>query len=466
MSSPQISVDRDDDVFPEPVTHYKICSADFILGKQYTPIKAVGSGAYGIVCSAKLQTGATSRDVAIKRVAHAFQNAEDAKRLLREIKLLKHFKHENIIRILDITMPRTWLEFDDVYIVSELMDTDLNQIIRSDQPLSDDHVQYFIYQILRALKYIHSANVLHRDLKPSNILINANCEAKVCDFGLSRPIGGPDLQFKHLTLYVTTRWYRAPEILLCDTYSKPIDIWSAGCILAELLGRKPLFTGKNYWQQLHVITSVLGTPDDSEIAHITNPRARHFIRQAPFAHKIDFRKVYPNANPQAMNLLSRMLEFDPSRRCTVEEALAHPYLSSLHDPNDEPDCKDHFLFDFEMEKLTGPIVKELVFKEMAEFHPSPNKQIQLKNMWDIAHEERLAQEARGDDTMGDKQATEDHRTQQQQQQQQQQQLQQQQQQQNEGLQAQQRQGDVIDVMMEGMEEDKPKPVPSDARLDG
>jgi mitogen-activated protein kinase 1/3 len=149
-------------------------------------------------------------------------------------------------------------DFTDVYIVSELMETDLYRIIYSKQSLSLDHVQYFIYQVLRALKYIHSANVLHRDLKPSNLLVNSNCDLKICDFGLARGVYGSeqmrDSNKRHLlTEYVVTRWYRAPEIMLaCHEYDKPVDIWSTGCILAELLARKPFFPGEDYIDQVRI----------------------------------------------------------------------------------------------------------------------------------------------------------------------------------------------------------------------
>ena len=125
-----------------------------------------------------------------QNLPRAFQDEIDAKRILREIKLLKHLKHENIVGIVDMMPPmyRYVDDFNDVYIVSELMETDLYRIIYSKQSLSIDHVQYFIYQVLRTLKYIHSANVLHRDLKPSNLLVNSNCDLKVCDFGLARGV--------------------------------------------------------------------------------------------------------------------------------------------------------------------------------------------------------------------------------------------------------------------------------------
>jgi mitogen-activated protein kinase 7 len=124
------------------------------------------------------------------------------------------------------------------------MEADLHQIIRSEQPLTDAHFQYFIYQLCRGLKFIHSANVLHRDLKPGNLLVNADCELKICDFGLARGLSGSTEGF--MTEYVATRWYRAPEIMLSfKSYTKAIDMWSVGCIFAELLGNKPLFKGRD-----------------------------------------------------------------------------------------------------------------------------------------------------------------------------------------------------------------------------
>lgn len=238
---------------------FQVDKHTFTVDKRYSMIRTIGSGAYGVVISAKDFIGGTN--VAIKMIPKAFHDEIDAKRILREIKLLKHFKHENIISIQDMMPPlaKRVEDFRDVYIVSDLMETDLHRIIYSKQDLSIDHVQYFIYQVLRAVKYMHSANVLHRDLKPSNLLVNSNCDLKVCDFGLARGISAShdqDLESDGkssllLTEYVVTRWYRAPEIMLaCHEYSKPIDIWSVGCIFAELLGRKPYLAGDDYIHQV------------------------------------------------------------------------------------------------------------------------------------------------------------------------------------------------------------------------
>lgn len=148
----------------------------------YDPVENVGTGAYGVVCSAVHKK--TKVKVAIKKIPDIFAQPTIAKRTLREIKILKHFKHDNIISIREILKPTESVDnFKDVYIVLDLMESDMHRVIHSKQDLSDEHVRYFLYQILRGLKYIHSANVIHRDLKPSNLLVNENCDLKIGDFG-------------------------------------------------------------------------------------------------------------------------------------------------------------------------------------------------------------------------------------------------------------------------------------------
>ncbi|EEF32143.1 mitogen-activated protein kinase homolog NTF6 [Ricinus communis] len=334
-----------------------------VTSKYSPPIQPVGRGAYGIVCCAR--NSETKEEVAIKKIGNAFDNRIDAKRTLREIKLLCHMDHENIVKIKDIIPPPERATFNDVYIVYELMDTDLHQIIRSTQALTDDHVQYFLYQLLRGLKYVHSANVLHRDLKPSNLLLNANCDLKICDFGLARTTSETDF----MTEYVVTRWYRAPELLLnCSEYTAAIDIWSVGCILMEIIRREPLFPGKDYVQQLGLITELLGSPDESDLGFLRSDNARRYVKQLPHVPKQPFSQKFPDVSPVALDLAERMLVFDPCKRITVEEALNHPFLSSLHEINEEPTCPSPFIFDFEQTSLNEEDIKELIWAESLNFN--------------------------------------------------------------------------------------------------
>ncbi|XP_057477266.1 mitogen-activated protein kinase 6-like [Actinidia eriantha] len=346
---------------------YNVYGNFFEVSNKYVPpIRPIGRGAYGIVCAAV--NSDTHEEVAIKKIGNAFDNKIDAKRTLREIKLLRHMTHENVIAIKDIIRPPKRDAFNDVYIVYELMDTDLHQIIRSNQALTDDHCQYFLYQLLRGLKYVHSANVLHRDLKPSNLLLNANCDLKIGDFGLARTTSETDF----MTEYVVTRWYRAPELLLnCSEYTAAIDIWSVGCILGEIATREPLFPGKDYVQQLRLITELLGSPDETSLGFLRSDNARRYIKQFPRYPKQQFSSRFPNMSPLAVDLLEKMLVFDPSKRVTVDEALCHPYLSSLHDINDEPICTNPFSFDFEQPSFTEENIKELIWRESLKFNPDP-----------------------------------------------------------------------------------------------
>jgi mitogen-activated protein kinase 1/3 len=337
----------------------------FNVSDYYEIKEIVGEGAYGIVCSAIYKP--TQQKVAIKKI-QPFERNMFCLRTLRELKLLKHFNHENIIGILDIQIPYDFDSFNEVYLIQELMETDLHRVIRS-QKLSDNHCQYFIYQTLRALKALHSANVLHRDLKPSNLLLNSNCDLKICDFGLARSVASHEDNFGFMTEYVATRWYRAPEIMLTfQEYTTAIDVWSVGCILAEMLSGRPLFPGTDYHNQLSLIIDVLGTPKMDDFSSIKSRRAREYIKMIPFKRKRAFSELFPDASPDATDLLEKLLTFNPRNRITVEEALEHPYVSFYHDPNDEPIANklpdDFFDFDKMKDQLSIQQLKKMLYDEI------------------------------------------------------------------------------------------------------
>jgi len=253
----------------------------------------------------------------------------------------------------------------------EPMEADLYQIIRSGQQITNAHVQYFIYQVLRGMKYIHTAHVVHRDLKPGNLLVNSDCELKICDLGLSRGYDAraDEENATHMTEYVATRWYRAPEVMLSfRSYNTAIDVWSIGCILGELLGCKPMFKGKDYVDQLNQILNILGTPEERSIKRIGSEKAQAYIRSLPLKKQIPFSKLYPNADPLALDLLSKMVAFDPSDRISVIEALEHPYLASYHEVGDEPSCPEPFEKWREIEELdTIEQFREAIAREVEEF---------------------------------------------------------------------------------------------------
>ncbi|EIW69474.1 hypothetical protein TREMEDRAFT_30363 [Tremella mesenterica DSM 1558] len=359
----------------------------FNVGDTYQILDVIGEGAYGVVVSAVHRP--SGQKVAIKKIV-PFDHAMFALRTLRELKLLKHFAKEglseNIISVLDIVKPPSYELFKEVYLVQELLETDLHRVIRT-QDLSDDHCQYFLYQTCRAMKALHSAEIIHRDLKPSNLLLNANCDLKVCDFGLARSTQTvfPSEANNNglMTEYVATRWYRAPEVMLSfRMYTKAssflwpsmIDVWSIGCILAEMLSGKPLFPGKDYHHQLALILDVLGTPSIDEFHAITSKRSKDYLRGLPFRKRKTFQSLYPNASPLAIDFLTKTLTFDPRKRYTVEQCLEHPYLEAYHDPEDEPSAKplepSFFEFDLQKEEIGREELKRLLYEEIMSFYPA------------------------------------------------------------------------------------------------
>ncbi|KAK7370095.1 hypothetical protein VNO80_12150 [Phaseolus coccineus] len=338
---------------------------------QYQIQEVVGKGSYGVVGSA-VDTH-TGERVAIKKINDVFEHVSDATRILREIKLLRLLRHPDIVEIKHIMLPPSRREFRDIYVVFELMESDLHQVIKANDDLTPEHHQFFLYQLLRSLKYIHSANVFHRDLKPKNILANADCKLKICDFGLARVSFNDAPSAIFWTDYVATRWYRAPE--LCGSffskYTPAIDIWSIGCIFAEMLTGKPLFPGKNVVHQLDLMTDLLGTPPPECIARIRNEKAKRYLNSMRKKQPVPFSQKFPNADPLALRLLEGLLAFDPKDRPSAEEALADPYFFGLANIDREPSTQpiSKLEFEFERRKLTKDDVRELIYREILEYHP-------------------------------------------------------------------------------------------------
>ncbi|KAJ6981069.1 hypothetical protein NC653_024454 [Populus alba x Populus x berolinensis] len=345
-------------------------------GSRYKIEEVIGKGSYGVVCSA--YDTHIGEKVAIKKINDIFEHVSDATRILREIKLLRLLRHPDIVEIKHILLPPSRREFKDIYVVFELMESDLHQVIKANDDLTPEHYQFFLYQLLRGLKYIHTANVFHRDLKPKNILANADCKLKICDFGLARVAFNDTPTAIFWTDYVATRWYRAPE--LCGSffskYTPAIDIWSIGCIFAELLTGKPLFPGKNVVHQLDLMTDLLGTPSPEAIARVRNEKARRYLSSMRKKKPIPFSQKFPNADPLALCLLERMLAFEPKDRPTAEEALADPYFKGLAKVEREPTAQPvtKMEFEFERRRITKEDVRELIYREILEYHPKMLKE--------------------------------------------------------------------------------------------
>ncbi|KAJ0971115.1 hypothetical protein J5N97_019074 [Dioscorea zingiberensis] len=315
---------------------------------SYMAERVVGTGSFGVVFQAKcLETGEA---VAIKKVL------QDKRYKNRELQIMHLLDHPNVVQLKHYFFSTT--DKDELYLnlvleyVSETVYRITKYYGRMSQHVPLIYVQLYTYQICRALAYIHGVvGVCHRDIKPQNLLVNPHThQLKLCDFGSAKKLvpGEPNIS------YICSRYYRAPELIFGATeYSTAIDMWSAGCVLAELLLGQPLFPGESGVDQLVEIIKVLGTPTREEIKCM-NPNYTEFkfpqIKAHPW-HKL-FNKRMP---PEAVDLVSRLLQYSPNLRCTALEACAHPFFDALRDPETRlPNgCELPPLFNFTPQELSN-----------------------------------------------------------------------------------------------------------------
>lgn len=350
-----------------------------LIEHRYTIQQVIGEGSYGVVCSATDR--ASNQKVAVKRIMRVFEEAPEATRTLRELKFLRLLRdHENIITIKDVLLPSERDRFDDVFVVLELMPTDLTRVLRSNIVLSNEHIRWLIYQLLRGIHYLHSANVFHRDLKPANILINASCDLRIIDFGLARLPLSNHRDAQLLTDYVATRWYRAPELILLGSlqYTAAIDMWSVACIFGEMLNSgRPIFPGLNNYNQIERIIDVCGPPNEEMLSAMRNsPMFIPLVPKTTTPPSRTLQQLLPQANPLALDLLSKLLELDPSRRLTAAAAMEHPYFAQLHEPSSAitRSAIPPEEFAFETKQLSVDQLRRLFLEEILRYHPDKREQ--------------------------------------------------------------------------------------------
>jgi mitogen-activated protein kinase 1/3 len=400
------------------------------IPKEYEVKQLIGTGSYGSVCEAYDHNG--KRLVAIKRIGHLFDDLIDCKRILREIAILAKLGaaggHDSIVRIFDIIAPDNMRTFDELYMVMEICDSDLKKLCRTDVQLEPLHIHTLLYNLLVGMKYLHSAGIYHRDLKPANCLVNQDCSVKICDFGLSRAIGeeqphlgqlpntprgegqedapkGPAVPHtqrlkRNLTGHVVTRWYRAPElILLQENYTEAIDMWSVGCIYAELLGmlegtrtqdRGPLFPGSSCFplspdhkhktdykyhtrgkhDQLNMIFNLLGTPPEENIETLEREDAKRYLRCFAKRDGDGLKSKFPHIGDNCIALLGNMLKFNPKDRISVVKVLEDSVFAEIKDPKKEYTAEGIVSLEFEKEPdLDEGLLRRYFSREIRKYHP-------------------------------------------------------------------------------------------------
>jgi cell division cycle 2-like protein len=295
---------------------------------SYRKLNRIEEGTYGVVFRA--QDRDTGEVVALKKLKLEKEREGFPVTSLREINALMQCNHPHVVRIREMVVGR---EMNSVYIVMDFVEHDLRSLMDDmPNPFTVSEVKTLLKQLLCAVAAMHERWILHRDLKTSNLLLNNRGEIRVADFGLARRLGSPPIGA--LTPVVVTLWYRSPELLLGEKeYSWSVDIWSVGCILAELLINKPIFPGKSEIDQIDKIFRILGMPNDRVWPGFS--KLQHASKVAPINQPYNcLDKVLPMLSPAGLDLIGRLLAYDPMRRPTAREALDHPFFSEGPLPKD------------------------------------------------------------------------------------------------------------------------------------
>jgi len=288
--------------------------------EKYAKLEKIGEGTYGVVYKAKDKK--TGELLALKKIRLEAEDEGIPSTAIREISLLKQLQHPNIVRLYDVVHTEKKLT-----LVFEFLDQDLKKYLDAcgDNGLEAYTIKSFLFQLLQGIAYCHQHRVLHRDLKPQNLLINMEGELKLADFGLARAFGIPVRNYTH---EVVTLWYRAPDVLMGSRkYSTPVDIWSVGCIFAEMVNGRPLFPGTSENDQLMKIFKTLGTPTKKTWPSVTE--LPEYKENFPIYQVQNLKKIVRRLDNVGIELLSRMLQFDPAKRISAESAMKHPYFKDL-----------------------------------------------------------------------------------------------------------------------------------------
>jgi c-Jun N-terminal kinase len=339
---------------------------------RYRDLFVIGSGAQGLVLGAF--DNVANQKVAIKKLTRPFSNVTHAKRAYREFVIMNLVNHRNIIKLLNAYTPQdTVQEFSDIYLVMEYMDANLCQVIQME--LDHERMSFLLYQMLCGIHHLHQSGIIHRDLKPSNIVVNLRCQLKILDFGLART---QERESSMLTPYVVTRYYRAPEVILGIGYNANVDVWSIGCIFAELIRGRVLFPGSDHIDQWTKIIEIVGTPN-SEFCNKLQPTVKNYVENRPYCAPRPWNTVFPSSifpavvesrltASMARDLISKMLIVDPNYRITINDAIRHPYVYLWFDRNEvEGTAVSRYDTTVELSEHSVEEWKKLIFDQIKQY---------------------------------------------------------------------------------------------------
>ncbi|XP_054148522.1 cyclin-dependent kinase-like 2 isoform X1 [Melozone crissalis] len=331
---------------------------------KYQVLGLVGEGSYGMVT--KCRNRESGKIVAVKKFLESDDDAAVRKIALREIKLLKQLRHENLVNLLDVCKrKKRW------YLVFEFVDhTMLNDLEDSPNGLDFERVRKYLFQIMRAIAFCHSHNIIHRDIKPENILVSQSGVVKLCDFGFARPLAASGEAY---TDYVATRWYRAPELLVGDSkYGRPVDVWAVGALITEMLTGEPLFPGDSDIDQLYHITKCLGNliPRQQELFY-KNPLFAGL--KLPEVKELEsLEKRYPKLPDEALELAKECLQIDPDKRPSCAQLLQGDFFN-----------KDGFAERFTQE------LKQIIQKDTRDHQFQKKSKVNKRDKDDVSEERKI-----------------------------------------------------------------------------
>jgi mitogen-activated protein kinase 1/3 len=370
------------------------------LPQRYELQDLISSGSYGSVREAYDRE--KQRRVAIKRTPYVFEDLGECARILCDIAILSRLEHESIVRVFDLVTPPCASSVDEVYMVMEVCDTDMKRLLHTNVALDQLHINTLLYNLTLGVNYLHSAGICHMDLRPANCLLNQDCSVKICDFSLAcvvgedlsepaRVLAAPQnlrLQ-KHSASLGITRSYQAPELLLpYAMYTEAIDVWSVGCIYAELLqmlsvsdfaDRRPLFrrqhasskSGASSHERLQTIFQLLGTPGETEIETLESEDVKNYLRAFGVCDGEGLRSRFPSVAADSLEMLVQLLKFMPEQRITMAEALQHELFANIRDETREVRAKERVKLPFAADQEFDELSLRMQFgKVLQEYHPS------------------------------------------------------------------------------------------------